>query len=85
MSDNISSVPQISSLSFEQAMQELESIVRRLEDGKVALEDAIKLFERGNTLRAHCEEKLKQAQTRVEKIVDNKNGEVTTTPFDLGA
>ena len=74
-----------SRLSFEQAMQELETIVRRLEDGKVALEDAIKLFEQGETLRSHCETKLKQAQTRVEKIVENKNGEVTTTSLDLGS
>ena len=75
----------VSTLSFEQAMQELETTVRRLEEGKVSLEDAITLFERGEILRAHCETKLKQAQTRVEKIAEAKNGDITTAPMNLGA
>jgi exodeoxyribonuclease VII small subunit len=71
----------IKELSFEQSMQELEGIVRRLEEGNVNLEDAIALYERGDALRKQCEDKIKHAQMRVEKIVE-KNGEITTTTMD---
>jgi len=81
----IDSDKNVSNLSFEQAMQELETTVRRLEEGKVSLEEAITFFERGEVLRAHCEQKLKQAQTRVEKIAEDKNGDITTSPLNLGA
>lgn len=70
-------------LTFESAMRELETIVRRLEEGKVDLEDAIALYERGDMLRSFCDTKLKEAQMRVEKIVENNSGEKTTVPFDI--
>jgi exodeoxyribonuclease VII small subunit len=70
-------------LTFESAMRELESIVRRLEEGRVDLEDAIALYERGDMLRSFCDTKLKEAQMRVEKIVENNNGEKTTAPLEL--
>jgi len=54
--------PEISSLSFEGALAELEDIVRRLEQGKSDLEDAIGAYERGAALKKHCETKLKQAK-----------------------
>lgn len=69
-------------INFESAMRELESIVRKLEEGKVDLEDAISLYERGDKLRSFCDTKLKEAQMRVEKIVQNNQGETSTTAFN---
>lgn len=79
--ENILPIQNPAPLTFESAMRELESIVRRLEEGKVDLEDAIVLYERGDMLRTFCDTKLKEAQMRVEKIVEN-NGEKTTVSFD---
>ena len=59
---------EIATMSFEDAMKELESVVSRLESGKASLEDSIKLYERGAALRAHCEARLREAEERVEKI-----------------
>ena len=58
----------VSALSFEQAMKELEDIVRRLESGQVKLDEAVSAYERGAALKAHCESKLAEARTKVEKI-----------------
>jgi exodeoxyribonuclease VII small subunit len=51
----------IKKLSFERAMEELESIVKRLEDGKVPLEESVAIYERGESLKRRCEELLRQA------------------------
>lgn len=59
----------VDTLTFEEALKELESIVARLEQGQVDLEDSIALYERGQALKAHCESKLKAAESRLEKIV----------------
>ncbi len=78
------SVPEeIARMSFEEALAELETIVRRLEDGAGELDAAIAAYERGALLKAHCEAKLKEAQARVEKIVLSSNGEVSTEPADI--
>ena len=58
----------VAELSFEKALEELESIVQRLEQGKVDLEESIAIYERGEALKAHCERLLKEAEGRVEKI-----------------
>ena len=58
----------IATMSFEDAMKELEAVVSRLESGNASLEDSIKLYERGAALRAHCEARLRAAEERVEKI-----------------
>jgi exodeoxyribonuclease VII small subunit len=58
----------LTALGFEEAMKELEKIVRDLESGQVKLDDAVKAYERGAALKAHCESKLKEARTKVEKI-----------------
>ena len=58
----------VNSLTFEQAMNELETIIKRLEDGQLTLENAITLFERGSELKKHCDGKLKEAKMRVERI-----------------
>jgi exodeoxyribonuclease VII small subunit len=75
--------PEISALSFEGALAELEDIVRRLEQGKSDLEDAIEAYERGAALKKHCETKLKEAKARVEKIKLGADGAVGLEPTDL--
>ena len=76
--------PAIESLSFEAALGELESIVAKLEQGEVDLEDSIALYERGQALKAHCEKKLKAAESRLEKIVSGAKGAERTEPLDPG-
>lgn len=66
--------PVVEDLSFEAALEELETIVSRLEQGEVDLEDSIALYERGMALKAHCEKKLKGAEMRLEKIVLGPDG-----------
>ena len=61
-------------LSFEGALKELEAIVSRLEQGEVDLEDSIALYERGQALKVLCEQKLKSAEGRLEKIVQGAAG-----------
>jgi exodeoxyribonuclease VII small subunit len=76
--------PPVESLSFEAALAELESIVSRLEQGEVDLEDSIALYERGTALKAHCEKKLKGAEARLEKIVLGADGSAKgAEPLDL--
>ena len=74
----------VEALSFEAALRELESIVGRLEQGEVDLEDSIVLYERGQALKAHCEQKLKAAESRLEKIVHGASGPTGSEPMDLG-
>ena len=74
----------IAKLSFEQAMQELEAIVARLESGQVELEESIAIYERGEALRAHCDALLKKAEAKVDKISLNSDGKpVATEPLDV--
>lgn len=72
----------VSNLSFEEALGELETIVRGLEKGDIGLEDSIKAYERGNELRAHCETRLRDAQMKIEKISVGKDGKLKTQPLD---
>lgn len=72
----------IQNLSFEHALQQLESIVKKLEQGEVPLEDAIQYYEQGAALKAHCEHKLKSAVDKIEKIKLGENGTATTAPLD---
>jgi exodeoxyribonuclease VII small subunit len=73
----------IAKLSFEEALLELEQIVKRLEGGTGKLDDAIQSYERGTLLKRHCEAKLREAQARVDKIVIAPDGSVTTEPTAL--
>jgi exodeoxyribonuclease VII small subunit len=71
-------------LSFEKAMDELESIVAKLEGGKVPLEESVAIYERGEALKKRCEELLRQAEARVEKITLSASGKpVGTEPLDV--
>ena len=69
-------------LSFEAAMAELETIVKNLETGKTGLEESINAYERGIALKNHCEAKLREAQSRIDKIVVKPDGNVSTLPLD---
>ncbi len=74
---------QISEMTFEQALRELETVVRKLESGDVPLDDSIDLYERGEQLRKACQKRLDAAQARIEKIVSDAEGKPTgTVPFD---
>ena len=66
----------IAAMSFEEALAELEQIVRRLEGGQVKLDEAIQAYERGAQLKRHCETKLNEAQQRVDRIVIGPEGTV---------
>ena len=70
----------IDKLSFEEALKELEDIVRRLEAGDVELEKSIEIYERGAKLKAHCESRLKSAELKIEQIVQGSDGKPRTEP-----
>jgi exodeoxyribonuclease VII small subunit len=74
----------IAKLSFEDALKELEDIVRTLESGKGRLDEAIRSYERGAALKQHCERKLAEAQSRIEKIALGADGAVKSEPTSFG-
>jgi exodeoxyribonuclease VII small subunit len=77
--------PDAKTLSFEKALAELETIVQRLEKGDVPLEESVAIYERGEVLKRRCEELLRQAEARVEKITLDASGKPTgTEPLDPG-
>ena len=74
----------IDQLSFERAIEELEAIVKRLEDGKVPLEESVAIYERGEALKRRCEHLLRQAEARVDKIALDASGNPKgTEPLDV--
>jgi exodeoxyribonuclease VII small subunit len=70
-------VREVATLSFEDALAELDQIVRGLEGGQQKLEDAIGAYERGAALRRHCEAKLAEAEARVAAIVQHEDGSLS--------
>jgi len=72
----------IEKLSFENALVELEGIVRSLETGEATLENSIDAYERGIKLKNHCESKLREAQAKIEKISISQDGTISTQPLD---
>lgn len=64
----------VKKLPFERAIEELETIIKRLEEGKVPLEESVAIYERGEALKRRCEELLKAAEARVEKITLDASG-----------
>lgn len=74
----------VKKMPFERAIDELESIVKDLEAGKVPLEKSVELYERGEALKKRCEELLRLAEARVEKITLNADGKPTgSEPLDV--
>ncbi|MFT5539529.1 MAG: exodeoxyribonuclease VII small subunit [Alphaproteobacteria bacterium] len=74
----------IAGMSFEDALGELETIVRELEDGRIKLDQAITAYERGAQLKAHCEKKLAEAKAKVDKISLGSSGPEGVEPADIG-
>jgi exodeoxyribonuclease VII small subunit len=74
--------PEIAKLGFEEALTELEKLVRQLEEGKAKLDDAIGAYERGAMLKRHCETKLREAKAKIERIEISADGKVSTRPFE---
>ncbi|MEG9884290.1 MAG: exodeoxyribonuclease VII small subunit [Hyphomicrobiales bacterium] len=74
----------ITRLGFEAALRELEEIVEKLESGKVELEESIRIYERGERLRRHCQSLLRAAEARIEKITLKADGTPDgTEPLDV--
>ena len=74
----------VKKMPFERAIEELESIVKRLEEGKVPLEESVAIYERGEALKARCDELLRQAEARVDRITLDANGRPTgSRPLDV--
>lgn len=71
-----------SKITFEDALAQLENIVRELEAGKIKLDDAVEAYEKATALKNFCEEKLKNAQLKIEKINLSPEGHISTEPFD---
>ena len=82
MADN---APDISEMSFEEALKALQQVVRQLEDGEVPLDQSIALYERGEKLRAACQARLDAAQAKIEAIVLDAKGQPSGTKSFDGA
>ncbi|MDV7340130.1 exodeoxyribonuclease VII small subunit [Terasakiella sp. A23] len=74
---------EIENLSFEEALAQLEEIVRQLESGSGKLDDAITAYEKGAHLKRHCEAKLAEAKAKVDKISLAPDGSVTAQPTEI--
>lgn len=70
-------------LSFEQAIKQLEETVSLLESGELGLEESLAAFEKGMSLVRICQQKLDEAETRIAKLVEMKDGSLATEPFRL--
>lgn len=77
--------PDIAAMSFEDALAELDRIVRQLETGGTKLDESINAYERGAALKRHCEAKLKEAQAKVERISFGPDGQVAVEPANIQA
>jgi len=75
--------PKIEELTFEQALAELERLVRKLEEGDASLDGAIEAYERGALLKQHCQKKLDEAKARVDKITVSADGTVGSEPANM--
>lgn len=85
MTEKASPLPaDIAALSFEDALGQLETIVRQLESGQIKLDEAMAAYERGAQLRQHCAGKLTEAQSKIERIAELADGRLTTQPAEIG-
>lgn len=74
---------EIQKLSFEEALQQLENIVRELESGRIKLDDAVTAYEKAVALKQLCENKLQAARLKIEKIETAADGSLKTVPFEV--
>ena len=70
-------------LDYEQAFEELEALVERLESGELALEESLALFERGQALSARCSELLEQAELKLRQLIPDDSGGYVETDFEV--
>ncbi len=68
--------------TFESSLEELERIVRELEQGELTLEKSLELFEQGVRLSRECQERLNQAERRIEMLTRDNQGRPIVTPFE---
>lgn len=80
--DSEAAAKAVAQMSFEEALAELEGIVQKLERGQLDLESSIQAYERGTALRAHCADKLRLVQLRVEKLTLDREGNPKLQPFE---
>jgi len=71
----------VKELSFEEALRELETIVKKLESGQVSLEDSINFYTRGTELKEICDKRLKDARMKVEMLVKQADGKIELKEF----
>ena len=85
MAEKPAALPEdVAKLSFEDALAQLEEIVGKLEKGQVPLEESIRIYERGEALRRHCDVLLKEAEAKIEKITVGSDGSAKgTEPLDV--
>lgn len=69
--------------TYEQAMTELEAVVRQLESNEISLDDSLKAFERGVALTRECELFLNEAKGKVEKLVSDLDGAIKAERFEV--
>ena len=82
-SESISDIPKdIQKLTFEAALSELEETVKRLESGRVSLDESVAVYTRGTFLKRYCLFKLNEAEEKIDKLLVNKDGTVDVMPFD---
>jgi exodeoxyribonuclease VII small subunit len=79
----MSELKSIKNISFEEALAELEEIVKKIDAGQESLESAINSFERGVFLKSYCEKRLKEARLKIEKITKSAEGSITTEEIEL--
>ena len=79
--NKVDKYPDIEKMSFEKAMEELETIVSDLENGSIELEESIEKYQRGIQLKKHCDQKLKEANMKIDQIEIDKDGNVTEKKF----
>jgi exodeoxyribonuclease VII small subunit len=84
MSPRLKSKAPVEELSFEQAFEEMEQVVRQLEDGQLSLDDSLALFERGQALSVRCQQLLETAELKVQQLVPRAGG-AGLQPFDDNA
>lgn len=74
---------ELKDLSFEDALAQLENIVRELESGRIKLDDAVSAYEKAVALKQLCENKLQNARLKIEKIEISPQGEIGTSEFSV--
>ena len=73
----------LENMTFEEALEELELIVNKLEAGEVTLEDAVEAYERGSKLKDQCQKRLNEAKMKVEKIKEGDKENLDTEKYEI--